>query len=69
MDNRPDPVARTDQAQAEMVQTARVVAAYWKQLVAEGVDDYDATKLTLAFQRRLIFPDVAADPVDDDADC
>lgn len=53
----PDPVALHDQAKAEATQQARVVGAYWKQLKAEGVDDYDATKLTLAFQRRFVFAD------------
>lgn len=69
MDESPDAIALHDQVKAEAVQKARVVGAYWKQLRAEGVDDYDATKLTLAFQRRLIFPDAVADPADDDADC
>lgn len=64
----PDPVALHDQAKAELVQKARVIGAYWKQLVAEGVDTWDATKLALALQRRLIFPDVVPAPDDDDAD-
>jgi hypothetical protein len=56
MTGEPDPVALHDQAQAEVRQKARVVGAYWVQLRTEGVDDYDATQLALAFQRRLIFP-------------
>jgi hypothetical protein len=68
-DEQPDAVALHDQLQAECVQKARVVGAYWKQLKAEGVDDYDATRLTLDFQRRLIFPDVAADASDDPGAC
>ena len=49
----PDPVAVHDQAQADAIQKARVVGAYWKQLRTEGVDDYDSTRLALDLQRRL----------------
>lgn len=64
----PDIIASHDQAQAEFKQKARVVGAYYKQLRAEGVDEYEAMRLTLAFQRRLIFPDAQAEPLDPDAE-
>lgn len=59
MDSEPDSVAAHDQAQ---------VGAYFVQLTTEGVPEYEAMKLALAFQRRLIFPDVEAGPLDDDVD-
>lgn len=63
-----DPIALHDQAQAEAQQKARVVGAYFKALRSEGVADYEAMRLTLAFQRRFLFPDSDVDPLDGDSD-
>lgn len=56
----PDIIAIHDQAQAEVRQKARVVAAYYKQLLAEGVETYEATRLALMFQRPVHLPRPAA---------
>ena len=64
----PDIIAIHDQAKAEVVQKARLVGAYFMQLRAEGIEEYEATRLTLAFQRRLIFPDQPAEVSDGDDD-
>jgi hypothetical protein len=64
----PDFTAAIDQAQAEVRDKAKVVAAYWKSLTEEGVDDWDATRLTLAFQRRFLFPEQQADATHGDDD-
>ena len=57
MTDGPDPVALTDQMCAEAKNQARIVAAYMKQLLAEGIDEFDSRELALAFQQRLIFGD------------
>jgi hypothetical protein len=62
MSDQPDIIAMHDQAVEEIKQSARIVASYYKQLRADGVDLYDALQLTLDFQGRLIFP------VSDDAE-
>ncbi len=57
----PASVASHDQAVAEAQQQARVVGSYWRRLKAEGLDDYDALRLTAAFQRGYVFPELPAE--------
>lgn len=64
----PDVVALHDQVQADAKQKARVVGAYFLSLIAEGVPEYEAMRLSLAFQRRFIFPDDTTEPGDADED-
>jgi hypothetical protein len=65
-DDMPDLTAAIDQAIVQARDVAKVVASYWKSLIAEGVDGYDATKLTLAYQRRFLFGDQPDDTLRDD---
>jgi hypothetical protein len=51
----PDFGAIIDQAQAEVQDKARIVAAYYFKLRAEGVEPYDVLRLTLAMQERILF--------------
>jgi hypothetical protein len=50
-----DIIALYDQVQAEIRQQARIVATYFKQLREEGIDEYEAMRLTLAFQQQFMF--------------
>jgi hypothetical protein len=68
VDTPPDLIAQHDQAQAEVKQHARVVGAYLIALLSEGVEEYEALRLTLAFQRRLLFPNAQVGPADGDSD-
>jgi hypothetical protein len=52
-----DIIAMHDQAQAEIQQKARLVAAYYLKLRTEGLDDYDCLQLALAVQQRILFDD------------
>jgi hypothetical protein len=63
-----DIIALYDQVQAEIRQQARVVAAYFKQLRDEGMEEDEAMQLTLAFQQHFVFAAEAAEPEEDDGD-
>jgi hypothetical protein len=59
----PDLVALHDQVHAETKQKARIIGAYYATLLAEGVAEWEATKLALDFQKRFLFPEqVPEDP-------
>ena len=51
--DEPDPIARTDQACAGFAEAAKMHAAYFKTLVAEGFQRSEAMELTLAYIESL----------------
>jgi len=67
-DSVPDFTALMDQARAETKQTANVIATHYIALTEAGVPEYEALRLTLAFQRRFVFGTHPDTPLDQDAE-
>lgn len=54
MDAQPDRVANIDQACASMSDAARMHSAYFKRLIADGLERAEALELTIGYMNALM---------------